>query len=117
MIDQDFGGLIELWLHDTEVAKQKANRKTQSHQQDSAKLTRNAVSLISRGYLSKAVNRMVSHGIASPTDPAAVEALKRKYPPRKEPLPTQVVKGQAVEGLSSLRDLFLSLRPGIAPGT
>ena len=59
---------------------------------------------------------MTSHGVASTSDPVTLAALKAKYPPRTAPIPTQVPKGQAVAALR-LRDPFLNLQPGTAPGT
>ena len=50
-------------------------------------------------------------------DPVAVEALKLKYPPRGEQIQAQAVKGQAVETMQTLRDSFLDLQSGVAPGT
>ena len=84
------------------------------------KKTRSASRRKQEGYLSKAINRMTSQGIASPTDPQAVAALKAKYPERKESLPGQVIKCQAVESMKTLRDAILSLRhdwPDVAPGS
>ena len=75
------------------------------------------MSLISRGHLSKAVNRMTSFGVASMEDSSTLEALKSKYPPRSEQIQSHVVKGQAVETLQNLRDAFLELQSGVAPGT
>ena len=116
--DRDFGSLISLLVQDKELAsKREAQRQERVSPPDPSNKTRNAVSLISKGFISKAVNRMTSHGVVSMTDPIAQAALKAKYPPRSVPMPTQVLKGQAVERMLSLREPFLNAKPGTAPGT
>ena len=58
VVKGDFGELVRLWLQDLEVAKKKEKH-------DLGKKTRHAVSLISKGLISNATNRMISHGVAS----------------------------------------------------
>ena len=81
------------------------------------KKTRQAVSLISKGKISKAVNRMTSHGVACLEDPRTKAALESKYPPRGKPMPDSVSKGQAVDTMRTLRTSWLALKGGVAPGT
>ena len=114
-----FGELVSLWLQDVEVLnKKKEKRGRRPHpSQDVGKKTRQALSLISKGQVSKAVNRMTSHGVASLDDPIAKEALKSKYPARGKEMPASVSSGQAVDTMRTLRDAWLALKAGVAPGT
>ena len=60
---------------------------------------------------------MTSHGVACIDNPDTKTALKSKYPLRGRELPQTVTRGQAVDTMKSLRDAFLSLKSGVAPGT
>ena len=81
------------------------------------KKTRQAVSLVSKGFISKATNRMTSHGIASIDDPVSKAVLASKYPPRSRDLPGSVTRGQCVDTMRTVRDSWLALKSGVAPGT
>ena len=119
IIADDYGKLVTMWMNDREIANKKESRRNGHHDQSdlTANKTRQAVSLISRGFISKATNRIVSHGVASLNDSRSKAALKSKYPPRGRELPTHVTKGQAVETMMTLREAFLMLKGGVAPGT
>ena len=80
------------------------------------KLRRTVLSLISDGQLSRAVNRVTSHGVATARDPAVQDQLQAKYPPRSRPLSDSVSVGQAVENLRSLRETLTKLQRGVSPG-
>ena len=54
------------------------------------RLRREVVSLITSGQISKAMQRVTSHGVASVSDPAVLAQLQSKYPPRGHPLPETV---------------------------
>ena len=116
---ENYAGLLTLLIHDKEAAKNKEERRKNRGlpEEDSDKKTRQAVSLISRGFISKASNRMISHGVASLDDPRSKAALQSKYPSRGKQMPASVTKGQAVHSMQTLRDAFLKLRGGVAPGT
>ena len=119
IVEGDFGELINLWKHDCERIKKREHMRVTGAkvQVDNQKKARQAVSLISKGLISKATNRMISHGVASASDPTTIQALSAKYPPRSRELPLTVTKGQAVESMKTLKDSFLSLSSGVAPGT
>jgi hypothetical protein len=117
IVEGDFGELINLWKHDREKIKKRDLMVVPGAQVDNQKKARQAVSLISKGLISKATNRMISYGVASASDPTIIEALSAKYPPRSRELPLKVIKGQAVESMQTLKDSFLSLSSGVAPGT
>ena len=67
--------------------------------------------------MSKAVNRMNSHGLASMSDPRVAEQVKAKYPDRGRELPRTVTRGQPVDNLKGLRQSFIDLEGGKSPGT
>ena len=118
VVDRDFGELVTLWRKDKESALRKTHQKPpRKSEKDPMSSSRSALSLISKGHLSKAVNRITSHGVATLSDPATKAAMESKYPARSQPMPEQVIKGKAVENLKNLRDSFLGLKPGTAPGT
>ena len=79
--------------------------------------TRQAVGLIAKGQVSKAVNRINSHGMASMSDPRVKAQVQAKYPARGRDLPASVTKGNHVENLRGLRDALLELERGKSPGT
>ena len=79
--------------------------------------TRQAVSLISRGFISKATNRITSNGVASLSDPISKAALQSKYHKRGRNLPAKWTKGLAVDSMMPLREAFLNIKGGVAPGT
>ena len=73
--------------------------------------------LLSKGQISKAARRINSNGIANMDDPAIKDQMRSKYPDRGHPLPTTVTRGQCVDNLGGLRDVLLSLKGGVSPGT
>ena len=116
----DWGSLVE--MHQTDLLRLQARRgdgcarRIESEEEKLARVSREAVSLISRGHVSKAVRRLLSHGVASTDDPAILLQLQAKYPAKGKQLPNSVVKGDPVPNLSGLREELQSLAPGTAPG-
>ena len=110
----DYGELVKIWLQDREVQKKKEEKQRGKPSEDLEKKTRQAVSLISKGMISKAVSRMISFGIANLDDPVSIAALASKYPPRGRLMPDSVTKGQCVDTMKTLRNTFLSLKAGVA---
>ena len=119
VINGDFGELVKLWEQDllTIKRKEEKRRNRPKPEYDINKKARQAVSLISKGQVSKAVSRITSHGVASLDDPTAMQALKSKYPARGKEMPATVCKGVAVDTMKTLRDSWLALKTGVAPGT
>ena len=114
----DFGSLIKLWLEDVKVIGQKERRRAKGGgEKDCDKKTRQAVSFISKGWISKAVNRMTSNGVASLDDRQVLNTLKAKYPAREKEMPSRISKGQCVDTMRTLREPLLALKRGVAPGT
>lgn len=118
IINDNYGELVKMWILDRDSVKNKPRNPNKPGQDEgSERKTRQAVSLISKGYISKATNRIISHGVANLNDPRSKSALQSKYPARGRPMPLLVTKGHAVDSMMSLREAFLTLREGVAPGT
>ena len=60
---------------------------------------------------------MLSNGVASLDNEQSLAALKAKYPQRGRPMQADVTKGRAVESMMGLRNNWLELKGGVAPGT
>ena len=73
--------------------------------------------LTSKGDISRAVSRLTSHGVADLDDPLIMEQLRRKHPPRRFDLPDKVKFSQPVTDLGGLRENWLQLVRGVAPGS
>ena len=76
--------MVTMWERDKKVAREKQHR--QKEREDAEILdrkTRQAVDLIYKGMVSKAVNRMNSHGLASMSDPRVAAQVKAKHPDRE----------------------------------
>ena len=72
--------------------RRQGRRAEQEQGHQTAELRKNVLGLMHRGQISKAANRIVSHGIANHADPHVQEQLKAKFPPRKKLLPQTVRK-------------------------
>ena len=118
VVKGDFGELVNLWQHDKEVVERKEEKRNRvKPSSDMNKKSRQALSLLSKGFISKATNRMTSHGVASIEDPKSKAALASKYPPRIKEMPPTVNRGQCVDTMRTIRDSWLALKGGVAPGT
>ena len=122
IVASDYGRLIELFKSDREVVtlKNEKRKKIVSQKQggeDPEKRTRNAISLISQGMISKAANRMTSFGVVNINDPVSKAALKSKYPSRGREMQTHVIKGTPVDNFNMISGAFYNLKSGVAPGT
>ena len=67
--------------------------------------------------MSRAMSRMTSHGLGNSEDPAVLEQLRQKFPPRTDPLPDSVIRTEPIDSFRDLRHSFLSLLPGVSPGS
>ena len=118
IINDNYGELVKIWMLDRNAIENKSRIPNKPDQDEGfERKTRQAVSLISKGYISKATNRIISHGVANLNDPRSKSALQSKYPARGRSMPLLVTKGHAVDSMMSLREAFLTLREGVAPGT
>ena len=118
IINDNYGELVKIWMLDRNAIENKSRIPNKPDQDEGfERKTRQAVSLISKGYISKATNRIISHGVANLSDPRSKSALQSKYPARGRSMPLLVTKGHAVDSMMSLREAFLTLREGVAPGT
>ena len=120
----DWGALIELWEEDKARLNTRGNgrmRRRGGQVNEAAeqlqKRRRGVVSLISSGQISRAMQRVTSHGLASMTDAAIQEQVAAKYLPRGRTLPERVLQTQPVDHLHGLREALQSLEEGSAPGS
>ena len=80
-------------------------------------MRKNVLGLMHRGQISKAANRIVSHGIANHAELHVQEQLRAKFPPRKKLLPRAVTKMSPMDQFKNLRGTLLSLSLAVAPGS
>ena len=122
----DWAGLVERWERDkikrtSQLAKMRRDREGEEReareQRETNRLRREVVSLIESGHLGKAMGRVTSFGLGDTADPSVRQQLETKFPHRSRPLPPSVKKTKPIEKFRSLRDSFLALDPGIAPGS
>ena len=78
---------------------------------------KNALLLLSKGQISKAVRTITSNGIGDMEDPVIQRQMEAKYPERVHPMPQAVTKGQCVDSLAGLKDLLLTLEGGVSAGS
>ena len=118
----DWGGLIDLWEQDRKIlAEKNETRSRRGHRQvggpeEMEKKRRDVLALISSGQISRAMQRVTSHGLASMDDPAIRQQMESKYPARGHPMPESVPKHSPVDHLRGMRDSLKALSPGSAPG-
>ena len=120
IVEENYSKLINVSGQEREVVTQKNMRRRQAatnKEQDPLAKTRNAISLISRGMISKAANRMKSFGVVNLNNPASKKALMLKYPERSREVQQTVTKGAPVDSFRGLKFALLSLKGGVAPGT
>ena len=123
LVRGDWGGLLNLMEADCRQAKLEENKVKQKKKGDTKedveleKKRKNALLLLSKGQISKAVRRINSYGIGDMRDPGVLQQMEVKYPHRGHPLPSSVFRGQCVDNLRGLRQALLDLNPGVSPGT
>ena len=91
----EWGNLVTFWCKDSEhYARFRDRRQGRRGElwQQTAKLRKTVLGLLHRGQVSKAANRIVSHGIANHADPNVQDQLQAKFPTRKKLLPQTVTK-------------------------
>ena len=88
-----------------------------SEEKEKTKKRKNALSLLSRGLISKAVRTINSFGIGDMEDPRIRQQMEDKYPPGRAPLPPTVTRGQCVDSLEGLKDVLLGLEGGQSAGS
>ena len=74
----DWGNLVTFWQKDSEhyarfIEKRQRRRTEQEQEKQMSRLRKDVLSFIHRGKVSKAANRITSHGIANHTDPYVLE--------------------------------------------
>ena len=120
IVTDDWSRLLELFEKERLIVTEKNERRrnaNKSAQEDPEKITRNAISLISHGKISKCANRLNSFGVVDINNPQARDSLKSKYPVRGRKLQSSVTKGTAVESFRTIQNALMNLKGGVAPGT
>ena len=124
LIREDWGSLLTMLERDCRLVEREDRVRNREHQRvdrgegaDLERKRRNALLLLSKGQVGKAVRAMTSNGIGDMEDPAVKAQMRAKYPDRVHPLPQSVTKGQCVDNLKGLRELLLTLEGGVSPGT
>ena len=128
LVLNDWGGLLILLEKDIATAgredggrRRQAARREEgerwSEEKERDRKRRNALSLLSRGLISKAVRTINSFGIGDMEDPIVKQQMTDKYPDRGDPMPPTVTKGQCVDSLHGLKDVLLGLEGGMSSGT
>ena len=123
LIRGDWGSLLTLLETDCKlVAREDRTRGRQREVEvergvEVERKRKNALLLLAKGQISKAVRTITSNGIGDMEDPVVREQMESKYPARVHPLPQAVSKGQCVDNLRGLKDLLLTLEGGVSAGT
>ena len=123
LVKGDWGGLLTLLEADCKQSKmedRKFRGKAKEDIREEVEVEnkrKNAMLLLSKGLISKAVRRINSYGIGNMEDPKVLEQMEVKYPERGHPLPASVSRGQCVDNLRGWRGVLLDLQAGISPGT
>ena len=118
----DWGSLVELWerdkvrLGEDRARRDRRGQREVSEEEALRRKRKEVLALISAGQISRAMQRVTSHGLAKMSDPAVQAQVAAKYPPRRRPLPDRVPRGQAVEHMRQLRDNLKALQAGSSPG-
>ena len=118
LVREDWGGLLTLLDRDCRRARMEKQRERQVVQPGQMEKDRkNALLLLSRAHVSKAVRTITSYGIGDMSDPDILQQMEQKYPDRGIPLPDSVSRGQCIDNLRGLSDVLLGLQGGVSPGT
>ena len=93
IINDNYGELVKIWMLDRNAIENKSRIPDKPDQDEGLeRKTRQAVSLISKGYITKGTNRIISHGVVNLNDPRSKSALQSKYPARQRSMPLLVTK-------------------------
>ena len=102
---------------DKKQRRDETRQGRRSGRDEEEKLSKEVVGLITSGQISKAMNRVSSHGIADMNDPALRSQIERKYPKKIHNLSATIPKMKPIDKFRDLRQSLLSLEPGTAPGS
>ena len=98
LVKGDWGKLVTLWERDKIVAHEAKRWENNSNNRNPVdqhlameKKTRNVVSVISQGQVSKAANRINSFEVANIAENVVMDQVRNKYPARGRPLPDQLI--------------------------
>ena len=117
----DWGGLVEAWECDVKkmLEKKRDRRRDEVEGAEAlARQRREVVGLIEDGQVSRAMQRITSHGLANIDDPNVLTQLRAKFPARQDVLPASVPLHSPIDSFINLRESLLSLdaNRGSSPG-
>ena len=115
----DWGTIVDLLERDIERKEQKEGRRRMLRQREGVRKEqqrREVVGLIHQGQVGKAMDRVISHGVADAHEPWVQEQLWEKFPDRCSQLPGSVAKLEPIDSFPDLKSSLLSLVPGTSPG-
>ena len=124
VIDGNWEFLIDKWERDSKKRSDFINIKNArmvadkdiDYEKSLTSQRKKVIALIQAGLLSKAMNRVTSHGLGNLSDPSTILQLSKKFPQRSRPLPEAVSIVKPIDGFKGLRETLLSLNSGTAPG-
>ena len=114
----DWATLVDNWEKDlSRLSKSQKRTKPDDDDYQSDRKRREVLGLITTGQVSKATDRVVSHGVADVQDSSVLDQLKAKFPIRRNSLPISVPKVSPIDSFTGLRQSLLALEPGKSPGS
>ena len=116
----NWGELVRLWEIDVEKSETRVQfigQREETEEQAKGRKKREVVKLLGKGQIHRAVDRINSNGVADMADPAVLQQVLVKHPPRWKELPATVEKTSPVETLKGLRSALQSLKRGGSPGS
>lgn len=113
----DWGKVITVWQEDSERRREDWEQGVHAtREEDGGKLKKEVLGLLRAGQLGRGMRRITSFGVADAHNPALLQQLREKFPPRQFKLPASVPKVAPVRSFSCLKEVLLSLEPGTSPG-
>jgi hypothetical protein len=116
LIRGDWGSLLTMLERDCKLVAREDRTRVRQREGGIERKRKNALLLLAKGQISKAVRTITSNGIGDMDDPVVREQMESKYPDRVHTLPESVTKGQCVDNLRGLKDLLLTLEGGVSAG-
>ena len=120
--NSNWGGLVESWERDAkkrDEGKKERRSGDEDEAQTAARLRREVVSLIEAGQVSRAMQRINSHGLADISKPSVLTQLQEKFPARRDVLPSSVPNLSPIDSFVGLRESLLAMdaNRGSSPGS
>ena len=120
LAERRWGELVRLWESDREhfggATVQGVEQESEEERRE--KCRREVMKQLGLGSISRAVDRITSHGVADMADPDVKRQMIAKHPARSKDMQTSVIKDSPVSNLRGLKQDLLNLksRKGSSPG-